>query len=95
MSGKLKEWNIDNYLKTPEERQAFLDAAIAENDPQFLAVALGDIARAEGVAQVASRANLHRENIYRSFSQKGNPTLKSFLRLLDALNLQLSISPKM
>ena len=43
MSAKLKEWNIDNYLKTPEERQAFLDAAIAENDPQFLAVALGDI----------------------------------------------------
>lgn len=89
----LKEWKIDDHLKTPEERRAFLEAALEENDPEFFAIALGDIARAEGISRVAQRSKIRRENLYRAFSKGGNPTITTIMKALRALNMRLTIAP--
>ncbi len=89
----LKEWKIDDHLKTPEERKAFLEAALEENDPEFFAIALGDIARAEGISRVAQRSKIRRENLYRAFSKGGNPTISTIMKALRALNMRLTIAP--
>ena len=91
---KLYNWNIEDNLKTPEERAAYIDAAMEENDPEFLKIALGDVARAEGMSKVAKRANLGRENLYRAFSPGGNPTLSTIMRVLEALGLSIRIAPR-
>ena len=90
---KLYNWNIEDSLKTPEERATYIEAAMEENDPEFLTVALGDVARAEGMSKVAKRANLGRENLYRAFAPGGNPTLSTIMRVLKALGLSLRITP--
>lgn len=89
----LKEWKIEDHLKTPEERKAFLEAALEENDPEFFAIALGDIARAEGISRVAQRSKIRRENLYRAFSRGGNPTISTIMKALRALNMRLTIAP--
>ena len=89
----LKEWKINDHLKTPEERKAFLEAALEENDPEFFAIALGDIARAEGISRVAQRSKIRRENLYRAFSKGGNPTISTIMKALRALNMRLTIAP--
>lgn len=89
----LKEWKIDDHIKTPEERKAFLEAALEENDPEFFAIALGDIARAEGISRVAQRSKIRRENLYRAFSKGGNPTISTIMKALRALNMRLTIAP--
>ena len=53
MRTKLYDWNVTDALKTPEARAAYIEAAIEENDPDFLTVALGDVAKAEGMTKVA------------------------------------------
>ena len=90
---KLYDLKIENTLKTPEERAAYIDAAIEENDPEFLAIALGDVAKAEGMSKVARKSKLGRENLYRAFAPGGNPTLNTVMRVLDALGLTISVTP--
>ena len=58
MKTKLYNWNVNDALKTPEDRAAYIEAAMAENDPEFLTVALGDVAKAEGMSKIARKANV-------------------------------------
>lgn len=92
MKPTLKEWKIENHLKTPEDRKAFLEAALEENDPEFFAIALGDIARAEGISRVAQRSKIRRENLYRAFAKGGNPTISTIMKALQALGLRLTVA---
>ena len=93
MKTKLYNWNVNDALKTPEDRAAYIEAAMAENDPEFLTVALGDVAKAEGMSKIARKANVTRENLYRAFSPDGNPTMATVMRVLDALGLTIRVSP--
>ncbi len=93
MKTKLYNWNVNDALKTPEDRAAYIEAAMAENDPEFLTVALGDVAKAEGMSKIARKANVTRENLYRAFSPGGNPTMATVMRVLDALGLTIRVSP--
>ena len=95
MRTKLYDWNVTDALKTPEARAAYIEAAIEENDPDFLTVALGDVAKAEGMTKVARKAKGTRENLYRAFSPGGNPTMATVMRVLDALGLRICVSPAM
>ncbi|MBQ2624809.1 MAG: putative addiction module antidote protein [Kiritimatiellae bacterium] len=90
---KLYNWDVTESLKTPEARAAYIEAAIEENDPEFLTVALGDVARAEGMSKVARKAKVGRENLYRAFAPGGNPTMATVMRVLDALGLTIRVSP--
>ena len=93
MRTKLYDWNVTDALKTPEARAAYIEAAIEENDPDFLTVALGDVAKAEGMTKVARKAKVTRENLYRAFAPGGNPTMATVMRVLDALGLRICVSP--
>lgn len=87
-----REFDIQNYLKSPEDQAAYIEAALEENDPAFLAKALGDVARARGMTQVAKEAGVTREALYRALSEKGDPRLSTLMGTLKALGLKLTIS---
>lgn len=82
-----------DYLATPEDRAAYLQAAIEEGDSRLIAAALGDIARAVGVGDLAKRTGLSREALYKALSPDGNPTLDTLTRVTAALGLRLTVAP--
>ena len=92
MSIETREFDVQNYLKTPEQRAAYIEAALEENDPAFLAKALGDVARAQGMTQVAKDAGVTREALYRALSETGDPRLSTFMGVLNSLGLKLRIA---
>ncbi len=81
------------HLKTPEHIAAYLDAVLEDNDPALLAHALGVVARARGMAQIAQDAGRSREQLYRTLSDKGNPQLDTLMSVLKVLGLRLSVQP--
>ena len=81
------------YLDSEEAIAAYMTEALDSNDPGFIADALGVIARARGMTQVARDAGLSRESLYRALSLDGNPELSTLLRVLAVLGLQLSVRP--
>ena len=84
-------YDVAEHLRTPEDMAAYLEAAIEEagGDAAFVARALGDIARAKGMSQVACDAGLSRESLYKALSGERNPTLDTVLRVVAALGLTL------
>ena len=95
MATKLHDYDVSEHLRTPEEMAAYLEASIAESDGDatFVAKALGDIARAKGMATLARETGLGRESLYKALSAEGNPQLDTVLRVTKALGLQLSVKP--
>ncbi len=85
-------WSIDDHLKTPEDIRLYLEAAFEDGDPELIATAIGDVARAAGATKVARKAGISRESLYKAFQQGGNPTLASFTSVMKALGLKLQIS---
>jgi probable addiction module antidote protein len=81
------------YLKTDEDMQAYLDACMEEasDDPAFIARALGVVARARGMTQLARETGLARENLYKALSGEGNPEFATILKVIHALGLRLSV----
>jgi probable addiction module antidote protein len=88
---KTKPYDVAEYLSTPEEMAAYLDAWLKEapDDPAGIARALGDIARAKGMSQVAKDAGLSRESLYRALSVEGNPSFATILKVAKALGVRL------
>ena len=82
---------VAEQLRTPQERAAYLDAWLDEapEDVAGIARALGDMARAKGMTQVATDAGLSRESLYRGLSADGNPSFKTVLKVARALGLKL------
>lgn len=72
---------------------AYLAAAFEDGDPSVITAALGDIARAKGMTQVARKAGLGRESLYKALSPNGNPELATVLRVIEALGLKLHAVP--
>ena len=82
-------WDPAEHLTTEEDRAAYLEAALEEGDPALVAAALGDIARAKGMTQVAKDAGLSRESLYRALSADGNPSFATVLKVAKALGVKL------
>ena len=84
-------YDVAEHLRTPEEMAAYLEASMeeADGDAAFLAKALGDIARAKGMSQVARDAGLSRESLYKALSGDRNPSLDTVLKVVGALGLKL------
>jgi probable addiction module antidote protein len=89
-------YDVSDYLRTPEEMAAYLEACIeeADGDAAFIAKALGDIARAQGMTQVARDAGLSRESLYKALSGERSPSFDTILKVVSALGLKLSASVK-
>lgn len=88
---KARPWDSSDYLKTEEDIAEYFDACLVEggDDPAFIAHALGVIARARGMSQVARDAGISREGLYKALSVEGNPTFGTILKVIKALGLQL------
>ncbi|OGB02632.1 MAG: putative addiction module antidote protein [Burkholderiales bacterium RIFCSPHIGHO2_12_FULL_69_20] len=88
---KTTPYDLAEHLRTPEEMAAYLDAWLMEapDDAVGIARALGDIARAKGMTQVARDAGLSRESLYRALSAEGNPSFATILKVAKALGLKL------
>ena len=86
-------WDPADHLKTEEDMVAYLEAALEEADPALGAAALGDIARAKGMTQVARDAGLGRESLYKALSPSGNPEFSTILKVVSALGLRLHAAP--
>ena len=84
-------YDVAEHLRTTEDMAAYLEASIeeADGDAAFVAKALGDIARAHGMAQVASDTGLSRESLYKALSGERVPTFETVLRVVGALGLRL------
>ncbi len=78
---------------TDEDMAAYLEAALQERDSALIAAALGDIARAKGMSQIARDAGLGRESLYKALSAEGNPEFATIMKVVSALGLQLHATP--
>ena len=89
--GKLKttKWEVVDYLKTDEDMAEYLEAAMEDGHPAVIASAIGSIARAKGMSQVARKAGLGRESLYKALSPNGNPEFATILKVVKALGLRL------
>jgi probable addiction module antidote protein len=88
-------YDVAEHLRTPEEMAAYLDAWLEEapDDVSGIAKALGDIARAKGMTQVAMDAGLSRESLYRALSADGNPSFATVLKVARALGVKFHAEP--
>jgi probable addiction module antidote protein len=86
---KTSVWDAAEHLKTDADMAAYLEAALEENDPGLITAALGDIARAKGMTQIAKKAGLGRESLYKALSVDGNPEFSTVLKVVEALGLKL------
>ena len=84
-------YDVAEHLRTPEEMAAYLEACLEEanGDAGFIAKALGDIARAKGMSQVARDAGLSRESLYKALSGDRSPAFDTILKVIGALGLKL------
>ncbi len=91
MAERFTRYDTAEYLKTEEDMAEYLDACLDEagDDPAFIAKALGAIARARGMTQIARDTGLSRESLYRALSGEGNPEFGTILKVVKALGLRL------
>ena len=89
---KITCWDASEYLETEEDIVAYVEAALEENDPSVFAAALGDIAKAKGMSQIAKETGLGRESLYKALSADGNPEFATILKVINALGLRLHAS---
>jgi probable addiction module antidote protein len=90
MTGKLTRYDPAEDLGTDAAIASFMAEAFKTNDVAYVAHALGVVARAKGMAQIAQQTGLSREQLYRSFSETGNPTLRTTLAVMKALGVELT-----
>ena len=88
---KLRKWDSAEYLNSDEDIALYLDACLEEagDDPAFIAKALGNIARARGMSQLARETGLGRESLYKALSGEGNPSFATILKVIRALGVKL------
>ena len=84
-------YNVADHLRTPKEMAAYLEACLeeADGDAAFIAKALGDIARAKGMAHVARETGLSRESLYKALSGERSPSFDTILKVVAALGIEL------
>jgi probable addiction module antidote protein len=85
-------WDSAEYLKTDEDIANYLEAVFEDGDPALIAHALGVIARAKGMSQIAQAAGLGRESLYKALSPDGNPEFATVLKVVRALGLKLQVA---
>ena len=90
MTEEIYNYDPSAALDSQEAIEAFMADAFETNDASYIAKAIGVVARAKGMSQLAEETGLSREQLYRSFSEQGNPTLKTTLTVMHALGLSMT-----
>jgi probable addiction module antidote protein len=89
--GKTTRWDAADYLKSEERQIAYITAALETGDADFVRDALGIVARARGMSEIAKNAGLNRESLYKALGKNGNPEFATVMRIVRALGLTLSV----
>jgi probable addiction module antidote protein len=89
----LKRFDIAEYLDSEKNIAEYLLAAIDDEDPDFFLVALGDVARARGMNQIAEASGLNRESLYKALHEGAQPRFDTIRKVLGALGMRLTIEP--
>jgi len=92
MTIETKPWDAADVLQTPADIAAYLDAYLEDGTPEELLGALNTIARSRGMSALARETGISREALYRAFSDNGNPTLDTLLRVMKALGVRLAVA---
>ena len=93
MAIKTTKWDSADFLDTPEAIAAYLEAAFEDGDTKVITHALGNVARAKGISQIAKNAGITRAGLYKALSADGDPRLTTFLGVLKSLGLTVSVHP--
>ena len=91
-TSKTEAWDPVKYLESEADMAAYLAAALEEDDPAVFVAALGDVARAKGMTQIAREAGLGRESLYKALSADGNPEFATVMKVVRSLGLKLHAS---
>ena len=89
MTIHISKWDPSEYLETEEDILAYLNEAFADGDPTLIQAAIGHVAKAKGMTEVARNANLSRESLYKSLRVEGNPTWSTISKVLGARGFTL------
>ena len=94
MKTKLKKWDSAEHLKTNEDTALYLEVCLEEagDDAAFIAKALGTIARAKGMSQLARDTGLGRESLYKALSPGAKPRYETILKVLQSLGVKISVT---
>ncbi len=84
-------WDASEHLSTTEEMVAYLEAVFEDGDIAEISAALGDIARAKGMAAIAAKTGLGRTSLYKALSPEGHPEFETILKVMKALDLELQV----
>lgn len=90
---KTTRFDVAEYLDTPERQAEYISAALETGDATFVRDAVGIVARARGMSDIARAAGLNRESLYKALGEKGNPEFSTMLGVLRALGLELAARP--
>jgi probable addiction module antidote protein len=90
---KTEPYDAAEYLETKEDMAAYLEAALEDGDPRVIVQALGAIARARGMSQIARETGLGRESLYKALSPDGNPEFATVLKVIQVLGIKLHAEP--
>jgi len=90
---KTRPYDAAEYLENEADMAAYLQAALEEGDPALVIHALGNIARARGMSQIARETGLRRESLYKALSPEGNPEFATVLKVVQALGIRLHAEP--
>jgi probable addiction module antidote protein len=88
---EVKRWDASEHLRDAEDMAAYLDAAMEDGDPEVIQAALGDIAKAVGMSEVARRAGVGRASLYKALSQNGSPSFRTVAKVASAVGLRLRV----
>jgi len=91
---KTTRFDAADYLDSEQRQIAYITAALETGDADFVRDALGIVARARGMGQVAKTAGLNRENLYKALGETGNPEFATVMRIVHALGLTLTARPR-
>ena len=94
MALKVIPFDPARHLETEEDIFYYLEAAMEGNDPRHIARALGDVARSQGMTDIAKKSGLGRQALYTALSENGNPTLETLTSVLTALGLELTVQKR-
>lgn len=89
---KAKKWDASEYLETEADIAAYLNAALEDGDTSVITAALGDIARAKGMTQLAKETGITRDGLYKALSPTGNPSFDTVQKVIKAFGLKLDVA---
>ena len=91
---KTTPWDAADYLETQEDIASYLEAVFEDGDPELIADALGVVARTKGMTEVARKAGLGRQGLYKALSPEGHPEFSTVLNVVRALGLKMTVTAR-